>query len=173
MWRAVVLIGACVLAVPDSAECADPPKPLKAPYTKEEAKAAQEAWAKHLGKKVEEEIDIGGGLKMVFVLIPPGTFMMGSSEEDLKLRDETRASESEVPRHEVTITKAFYMGKYPVTQTEFTRLNGMENPSWFSADAQATASFQHTISAGNRLVSTFATLCLPPGPKLLGMLETN
>ena len=43
-----------------------------------------------------------------FVLIPAGTFQMGSS-----------TGYSSKPVHEVTITKPFYMGKYEVTQAEY------------------------------------------------------
>ena len=44
-----------------------------------------------------------------FVLVPAGTFQMGSEkgESDNK------------PVHQVTITKSFYMGKYEVTQAEY------------------------------------------------------
>src|SRR5580700_4239560 len=122
MARREWLVVLCLLSLAGSSAIADPPKPLKAPFTKEQAKAAQEAWAKYLGKKVEEEIDIGGGLKMVFELIPPGTFMMGSPEDELKLEGDDKAIDNEVPRHEVTITKPFYLGKYPVTQAEYVQL---------------------------------------------------
>ena len=44
-----------------------------------------------------------------FVLIPAGTFQMGSVE----------GYSSNKPVHEVTITKDFYMGKYEVTQAEY------------------------------------------------------
>ena len=44
-----------------------------------------------------------------FVLIPAGTFQMGS----------TAGNNSDKPVHEVTITKAFFMGKYEVTQAEY------------------------------------------------------
>jgi len=118
MLRSITIAAACLLLFMNSAECADQPKPLKAPFTKEEAKAAQEAWAKHLGKKVEEEIDIGGWLKMVFELIPPGTFTMGSPEEELSLTGDNKAKADETPHHAVTITKPFYLGKYAVRQAE-------------------------------------------------------
>jgi formylglycine-generating enzyme required for sulfatase activity len=131
MFRSSAVIVACCLLLLNSAESADRPKPLKAPFTKEEAKAAQEAWGKHLRKKVEEEVDIGGGLKMVFELIPPGTFKMGSPDEELKLEGDDRAYDDEVPRHEVTITKPFYLGKYAVTQSEYVQLTGKANPSDF------------------------------------------
>ncbi len=55
---------------------------LKAPFAEEEAKSAQVAWAKHLARKVEEEIDLGGGVRLVVVLIPPGTFTMGSPQDE-------------------------------------------------------------------------------------------
>ena len=44
-----------------------------------------------------------------FVLIPAGTFQMGSE----------KGLDDNKPVHEVTITKSFYMGKYEVTQAEY------------------------------------------------------
>jgi formylglycine-generating enzyme required for sulfatase activity len=104
----------------------DPPALLKAPFTEKEAKAAQEAWAKHLGRKVEEEVDLGGGVKLVLVLIPPGTFTMGSPTEEKERKADEVA-------HTVTITKPFCLGKYAVTQEQYEKVVG-KNPSWFKAD---------------------------------------
>jgi formylglycine-generating enzyme required for sulfatase activity/tRNA A-37 threonylcarbamoyl transferase component Bud32 len=59
---------------------------------------------------------------MEFVLVPAGKFMMGSNAYD-----------SEKPIHEVTISAAFYMGKYQVTQGEWTAVMG-NNPSRFKGD---------------------------------------
>ncbi|MBI1913462.1 MAG: SUMF1/EgtB/PvdO family nonheme iron enzyme [Planctomycetes bacterium] len=64
-------------------------------------------------------------LRMKFVLIPAGTFLMGSPE------DEQDRGEDEDPQHEVEITRPFYMGVYQVTQDEYHRLMG-QNPSWFA-----------------------------------------
>ena len=50
-----------------------------APFTAEEAKQYQQAWADYLGVPVEFENSIG----MKMVLIPPGEFMMGSTEEEM------------------------------------------------------------------------------------------
>ena len=61
---------------------------------------------------------------MEFVLLPSGTFTMGSSEFEVG-RD---ASET---RHEVTLSRKFYMGKYEVTQAEFEQVMGF-NPSKFT-----------------------------------------
>lgn len=67
--------------------------------------------------------DLGYGVSLEMVLIPAGTFMMGSpvSEADRK-NDETQ--------HEVIISRPFYMGKYEITQAQWQRVMGM-NPSHF------------------------------------------
>ena len=55
------------------------------------------------------------------VLIPAGTFQMGSE----------KGFNSNKPAHEVTITKSFYMGKYEVTQAEYEKYcsYGSSSPS--------------------------------------------
>ena len=60
---------------------------------------------------------------MEFVLIPSGTFKMGSSNGE----------SDEKPIHSVTISEAFYMGKYEVTQKEWKAVMG-DNPSRFKGD---------------------------------------
>ena len=57
------------------------------------------------------------------VLIPAGTFLMGSPESEAERRDEET-------QHQVTISRPFYMGKYEVTQAEWEAVMG-SNPSWF------------------------------------------
>jgi formylglycine-generating enzyme required for sulfatase activity len=61
---------------------------------------------------------------MEFVLIPPGTFIMGSPDSDAE------AEEDEKPAHRVTISQPFYLGKYPVTQAQWEAVMG-NNPSRF------------------------------------------
>jgi formylglycine-generating enzyme required for sulfatase activity len=58
------------------------------------------------------------GIEMVY--IPPGRFMMGS----------TNGSGDEKPVHEVTISQIFYMGRYEVTQAQWQAVMG-NNPSYF------------------------------------------
>jgi formylglycine-generating enzyme required for sulfatase activity len=70
----------------------------------------------------EYTADLGGGVKMEMVLIPAGEFMMGSPDSD------RAASSDEKPQHRVRITQPFYMGKYPVTQEQWTAVMG-DNPS--------------------------------------------
>jgi formylglycine-generating enzyme required for sulfatase activity len=59
---------------------------------------------------------------MEFVLIPSGTFMMGSPDLD------SQADGDEKPAHQVTISEPFYMGKYEVTQAQWKAVMG-NNPS--------------------------------------------
>jgi formylglycine-generating enzyme required for sulfatase activity len=68
----------------------------------------QRSW--HQAQYFEE--DLGNEIKLAMVLIPEGSFMMGSPE------DEEGHDEFQSPQHEVTV-KAFCMGKYPVTQAQW------------------------------------------------------
>ena len=56
-----------------------------------------------------------------FVWCPPGTFLMGSPEE------EAGRSKEEL-LHQVTLTRGFWIGKYPVTQGQWLDVMG-QNPS--------------------------------------------
>ncbi len=71
----------------------------------------------------ELTLDLGGGVTMDLVYIPPGTFVMGGESET-----EGRFQCVEVPQHEVTISKGFYLGKYEVTQAQYETIMG-KNPS--------------------------------------------
>jgi formylglycine-generating enzyme required for sulfatase activity len=80
-------------------------------------------------------------IDMEFVMIPAGSFMMGSADDD---KD---AWSVEKPAHKVTISKPFYLGKYEVTQAQWeavmgntpSRFKGRTNPveqiSWNDAQA--------------------------------------
>lgn len=59
---------------------------------------------------------------MEFIKIPAGSFMMGS---DLK--------QDERPIHNVTIQEDFFLGRYPVTQSQWQQIMG-SNPSDFIGD---------------------------------------
>jgi formylglycine-generating enzyme required for sulfatase activity len=68
--------------------------------------------------------ELTNSIGMKLVLIPEGTFMMGSpeSEEGRNENDETQ--------HEVTISKDYYLGVYEVTQAQYEKVMG-KNPSHF------------------------------------------
>ena len=72
-----------------------------------------------------QTVDLGGGVMLELVWCQPGTFWMGSPEyEDDRDYTETR--------HRVTLTKGFWMGKYPVTQGQWKALM-REQPGSFTA----------------------------------------
>jgi formylglycine-generating enzyme required for sulfatase activity len=88
-------------------------------------RASQQAWAKYLGRQVEETVTVNG-VAITFVLIPPGKFLMGSPEGEARRReDETQ--------HEVTISKPFDLAKTELTQAQYQALTGT-NPSTFKGD---------------------------------------
>ena len=70
--------------------------------------------------------EITNSVGMKFVLIPKGTFTMGSPI------DEEGRFEVEV-QHEVTISKDFYLGVYEVTQLQYEKVIG-KNPSDFQGE---------------------------------------
>ena len=72
------------------------------------------------GPKSKLSVDLGGGVKMEFVLLRPGSFVMGSDS----------GSVYATPAHKVTLTKPFYLGKFEVTQEQWQAVMG-GNPSLF------------------------------------------
>jgi formylglycine-generating enzyme required for sulfatase activity len=103
----------------------------------EEVRRAQQAWAKYLGRQVEEEVEVGGSVKMAFVLVPPGKFLMGSPKEEQDYLVKMFGREpDEVAlewQHEVTLTEPFDLAKTEVTQAQYKAL-GLANPSDFKGD---------------------------------------
>jgi formylglycine-generating enzyme required for sulfatase activity len=101
---------------------------------------------------------IGG--TQTLVAIPPGTFQMGSST--------SRADGESTPIHSTTISYPFWIGKYEVTQSEYTAVMGnnpsqhqgsgsgqrpVENLSWDQAMAYCARLTQAELAAGR----------IPPG----------
>jgi formylglycine-generating enzyme required for sulfatase activity len=65
------------------------------------------------------------------VLIPPGIFNMGCTASNVYACESEETSD-ETPVHSVTLTSAFYMGRYEVTQAQWQARMGA-NPSYFVA----------------------------------------
>lgn len=63
---------------------------------------------------IELDISIDDYNSITFVLIPPGQFLMGNRR-----------------KQQVHVKKAFWLGKYPVTQNQYKIVTG-DNPSYFS-----------------------------------------
>jgi formylglycine-generating enzyme required for sulfatase activity len=88
-----------------------------------EVRRAQEAWARYLGRPVEEAVEVAGGVKMTFVLVPPGKFRMGSPGAEVDRSDVETL-------HMVTLTEPFDLGQTEVTQAQYHALT-RTNPSYF------------------------------------------
>jgi formylglycine-generating enzyme required for sulfatase activity len=87
--------------------------------------AAMTGWAQPPATQPAKELtlDLGNGVSMKLVLIPAGKFTMGSPVNE-KGRDQGEV------QHGVTISKPFYLGKFPVTQEQWQAVMGA-NPSDF------------------------------------------
>jgi formylglycine-generating enzyme required for sulfatase activity len=59
---------------------------------------------------------------MEFAYVPAGSFQMGTEKGDI--------SGTELPVHQVTLARGFYMGRYEVTQAQWQKVMG-DNPSSF------------------------------------------
>lgn len=124
-----------------------------APFDSETAKSHQQRWAEYLRLPVEYTNTVG----MKFVLIPPGEFVMGTSQPVL---DEHLAEvgtvtqwqecvQSEAPQHRVVLNHPYYVGVCEVTQKEYARVT-RGAPSYFSSSG-----------AGGTLVQGIDTQVLP------------
>jgi formylglycine-generating enzyme required for sulfatase activity/serine/threonine protein kinase len=100
--------------------------------TSDNAKKIQQEWAVFLKRDIVETTAFGPKM----VLIPPGDFLMGSSNEQLKRQRNELAKKfekkgppdiylkrlnSESPQHKVRITKPFYVSVNEVTHGQFSR----------------------------------------------------
>ena len=76
-----------------------------------------------LSKSKDITVHLPNDVELDMIWIKPGTFMMGSPEDELgRGRDETQ--------HEVTLTQGYWLGKYEVTQAQYQAIMGT-NPSYF------------------------------------------
>jgi formylglycine-generating enzyme required for sulfatase activity len=106
-------------------------------------------------------VEIAPGVTMEFVLIRPGSFTMGSDQSPIL---------NEKPAHRVTLTQPFYMGKFEVTQKQWTSVMGrnlsafkggasvidaaqlpVENVSWLLCQSFMTALNQKNLGYTFRL----------------------
>jgi formylglycine-generating enzyme required for sulfatase activity len=74
-----------------------------------------------------EEMTNSIGMKLV--LIPKGTFLMGSPESE-------EGRDSDETQHEVTFSQGYYLGIHEVTQAQYEQVMG-KNPSYFDRDKVA------------------------------------
>ncbi len=125
---------------------ADPPAATAnvfAPFDAAQAKVMQGECADFYNLPVTKLVDLGSGVQMSLVLIPPGEFLMGSNESDQTRwlekakatgdTDGVRRIQCESPQHPVEITRPFYLGTLEVTQRQWRAAMG-DNLSKFQDD---------------------------------------
>lgn len=115
-------------------EAGAPPPLAVAPFDAQRAAQHQQAWAKHLNVPVEETNPIGMRMR----LIPPGEFLMGTTEEAIQAETQMSLMQAdrsfqdrlgtESPQHRVRVTRPFWMSATEVTQDQYFRVMGV-NPS--------------------------------------------
>ena len=92
------------------------------------AKRKQTAAANALGLPVELTLALPDNVKLELVLIPPGDFVMGSPpKEDKRAADEYL--------HRVSHTRAYYLGKFELTEAQWRALTGEAPGSAAGRDA--------------------------------------
>lgn len=64
----------------------------------------------------ELTLELNDEVSMDFVYIPPGTFIMGGDRKEIS---KDRVALADTPKHEVTLTQGFYLGKHEVTQAQY------------------------------------------------------
>jgi formylglycine-generating enzyme required for sulfatase activity len=107
----------------------------------EAATATQLAAAQHFGLPLHRVLEVGHGVSIETVLLPPGEFLMGG----LLSPDETASNfggppgvfELEHPQHPVRLTRPFYVGRNEVTKRQWHAVLGGPRPSEREAEFPA------------------------------------
>lgn len=128
----LILLGAALLAGIYHVSTREPSPVYKTwPFDVHEAARRQDETAKALGLPKELTLDLGEQVQMRLVLVPAGQFPMGSSNQEQKtaaddlnvlVDNKEEALEfvrDEYPQRSVTISRAFYMGIYTVTNEQY------------------------------------------------------
>ncbi len=110
-WSVVLMLSLA------SCDQSSPPPPAQGPVGEAEQVPAESEVDVPVSTGGLLTLDLGDSVTMKFVLIPAGTFQMGSpANEKYRDRDETQ--------HTVKLTKAFYMGVTEVTQAQWKAMMG-------------------------------------------------
>jgi formylglycine-generating enzyme required for sulfatase activity len=103
----------------------DAPKP----FPQRDGKETVADYAKRVKVEPTLTLDLGGNVKWEGMLIPAGSFLMGSPPGEAKTEKEAAIEN----QHKVTLTQPFYMGKLEITQAQYQKVTG-ENPSTAKGD---------------------------------------
>lgn len=121
-------LAALILLSAPLVNASDPPK-TDGKFPMWDGKEAVAQYAKRAKLEQRLTLDLGGTVKWEGLLIPAGTFVMGSPPGEAKTEQESAMEK----QHQVTISQPFYMGKFEVTQAQFQKVMGA-NPSLSKGD---------------------------------------
>ncbi len=93
-------------------------------YPTWDGKEDMAAYAKRAGLEPALTLDLGGGVTWQGVLVPAGTFVMGSPAGEARTEKDSAIEK----QHQVTITRPYYLGKHETTQAQYEKVTGT-NPS--------------------------------------------
>ncbi len=107
------------------------PEPLVCPADELQVRRSQSEWATFLGTESILTNDVG----MQLCLIPPGEFLMGSSEANFAILSNanlpdyelTQIERNEFPAHRVQITRPFWISRTEVTVGQYRQFVDTEN----------------------------------------------
>jgi formylglycine-generating enzyme required for sulfatase activity len=111
-----------------------PPEPIALTFGQSDAHSSRAEWAKHLNTSERKQLDLGKGVKLGLILIPPGKVRMGSSTAEREyVRKRFNVEINGEDEREVTISKPFYLAVTETTQEQYEALLGAaRNISWFN-----------------------------------------
>ena len=113
----------CLAQGGTGADLAKPPAPAASPAPLWDGNETIIDYARRAGiAQTQPVLDLDGNVTLKLTLVPAGKFLMGSPATD------PNRWPDEGPRHEVTISKPFYMGACEVTQGQVQKVLG-RNPS--------------------------------------------
>lgn len=82
-------------------------------------------------------VNLPGGVPMTFLLLPAGTFTMGTNNPG-----EPKRTPSPSPAHQVTLPRAFYLAQYLTTQEQWSAVTGKPVPAGTGPKEAADVSFR-------------------------------
>lgn len=94
-------------------------------------------------EKVTQDLELTKGVSLRVALIPAGTFKMGATDAEAEIARSLMHNGAgnpadELPQHQVTISRPFYMAIYPVTQEQYHALTGKVKEPPKGANARQT-----------------------------------
>ncbi len=98
-----------------------PPPMANAPLDEDNARRLQEQWAEYLNVPVTRDIDLGNDVRLTMMLIPPGKFQMGSTNDQLTQLEQLAPGSplDDVSPQTVVVSEPFWLSRFEITHKQF------------------------------------------------------